>query len=89
MAVIAPTDLPAGDTRPIYNKDMLPGGPWNRYQPRTWVNAHQVTGPFLILRPDGMLVERDGPVWVVQDPTTGDITIVGPQEFSDTYQLVG
>lgn len=86
MAVIAPTDLPPGDLRPIYSRDRLPGGPWNQFRPREWVNARLVTGAFLLVRPDGMLVERTGPVWVVHDPNTGDLQVLDPGEFSTAYQ---
>ena len=89
MAVITPAERPPGDTRPVYNKDQLPGGPWNAYRPRGWVNAHLVTGPWLFLRPDGNLVEREGPTWVVQDPVSLALTILTPEEFAAAYEPVG
>ena len=88
MATFPPTDLPPGDTRPIYSREILPGGPWNRYRPAGWVNAHRVDGLFLTIRPgDGWLVERQGPIWVVQDPVTLDIQLLSPEQFSAQYRL--
>lgn len=88
MAAFPPTELPPGDTRPIYSREILPGGPWNRYRPRGWVNAHLIQGPFLTIRAaDGFLVERNGPLWVTQDPATLDISILDPDAFSGAWVL--
>jgi hypothetical protein len=85
VAVINPADRGPADTRPIYNENRLPGGPWNQYRPRGWVNAHYVAGPWLLLRADGMLVEQPGDVWAVQDPATLALSLLTPDEFNTRY----
>lgn len=86
MAIIDPADLPADDTRPIFDKTSLPGGPWHAYRNRQVVEAVFVRGAFLVRRKDGMLVEV-ADRWVALDVETGEPTLLDPATFSSTYQV--
>jgi hypothetical protein len=91
MAVLDPSQVPYTDPRPIYDSNHLPGGPWHRYRPTTQVDAFQIKSAWLQRRADGMLVERDGPVWVLVDPATGLLLanpLMTPTDFAAAYEIV-
>lgn len=86
MAVINPASLPDTSPRPIFDPTHLPGGPWRQYRSRKKVDAVRVTGPFLVRRADGMLLEQ-ADRWVTIDSATGAIALTSPETFAATYEV--
>lgn len=89
MPEIDPHDLDPTDPRPIYDQYVLPGGPWHRYHPTTWVDAYLIKGPWLQRRAsDGMLVERQGDMWVTISSIDGSIAVYSQSEFADLFDII-
>lgn len=88
MAVLDPASLPATDVRPIFDRQTLPGGPWQAFRSVAVFDAIRMRGDFLIRRPDGMLVERSGG-WVVIDRSTGTVDWLTDTDFASAYVSAG